>query len=305
MSERRTWLAFLTVIAAWGSSYLFIKLSVASFTPVGLVAVRFGLAALLCALIGRVRNEVFPSGMTAVKFALVGMLMMTGSNALTAYAQATVSSGIAGVTHSLGSVWLAALGSLGAFGVSNTRTPPLAWIGVGSGVAGVAVLLWPTEGQAHAEVLGVGALLLATVLFAGASVLQRRTQASAKVGLFPQLAAQMAGGSLLAWLLVPFFGMTHAPLETKALAAIAVLTLVSSVAGFAGYAIVLANWPPARAGSFGVINPVVAMILGVLVLNEPLTQRGILGAVLVLASVAWVQWITSRAASVEMASDAA
>lgn len=291
---RTVWLAYFTVIAAWGSSYLFIKLAVHAFTPVGLVAVRFGLASILCALIGIARKEAFPDPTIAIRFALVGMLMMTGSNALTAWAQGSVSSGIAGVAHSLGSVWLAALGSLGAFGPGNTRTPPLAWIGVATGIAGVTVLLWPSEDRPRAEVLGVAALLLATTLFAGASVLQRRTQRLGKAGLFPQLSVQMAGGSLLAWALVPFFGLTHDALDARSIAAIATLTLFSSVAGFAGYAIVLANWPPARAGSFGVVNPVVAMFLGVLILDEPLTARSIVGALLVLASVTWVQWITSR-----------
>src|SRR4051812_48412741 len=121
--QSRTWLAFFTVIAAWGSSYLFIRLAVASFTPVGLVMTRFGLAAVLCALIAVARGERFPTGMVALRYVAVGMMMMTGSNALTAWAQRSVSSGLTGVMHSLGSVWLAALGSVGAFGKDVPRTP--------------------------------------------------------------------------------------------------------------------------------------------------------------------------------------
>ncbi len=68
--QSRTWLAFFTVIAAWGSSYLFIRL-VASFTPVGLVMTRFGRAAILCAQIAVARNERFP-GITRGD-ALVGL----------------------------------------------------------------------------------------------------------------------------------------------------------------------------------------------------------------------------------------
>jgi len=93
--QSRTWIAFFTVIAAWGSSYLFIHLAVVSFTPVGLVMTRFGLASVLCALIAVARNEEFPRDNVALRFAAVGMMMMTGSNALTAFAQSSVSSGIA------------------------------------------------------------------------------------------------------------------------------------------------------------------------------------------------------------------
>ena len=290
----RTWFAFFTVIAAWGSSYLFIRLAVTSFTPVGMVMTRFGLASLLCAGIAVARHEVFPSGRIALRFATVGMMMMTGSNALTAFAQHTVSSGITGVVHSLGSVWLAALGSLGAFGPDVPRTPRRAWWGVALGVAGVALLLWPENGRVHGEAIGIAALLLATFLFAGASVLQRRTQALGTAGLFGQLAVQMAGGSALAGILSLHFGVLHSPLTVTSGASIAVLTVFASVAGFAAFAVVLRDWPPARAGSFGVVNPVVAVLLGVVVLGEPLTVRMVLGALVTLGAVAWVQRVTAR-----------
>ena len=290
----RTWIAFLTVIAAWGSSYLFIRLAVTSFTPVGLVLTRFGLASIICALIAVARQERFPTGTTALRFAAVGMLMMTGSNSLTAYAQHSVSSGLTGVMHSLGSVWLAALGSLGAFGADVPRTPKRAWWGVALGVCGVVLLLWPSDGKLWAEPSGIAALLLATFLFAGASVLQRRTQAKVVNGLFSQLSVQMAGGAALAGLLSLHFGVLHAPLNPTSVMAIAVLTSFASVLGFAAFAIVLRDWPPARAGSFGVVNPVVAVVLGVTVLREPLTTQMVLGALVTLAGVAWVQRVTAR-----------
>jgi len=298
-NERRTWFAFFTVIAAWGSSYLFIRLAVASFTPTGLVFTRFGIASLVCVGIAVARGERFPRGPIAFRFGAVGILMMTGSNALTAFAQHTVASGITGVVHSLGSVWLAALGSLGAFGSDVPRTPTRAWWGVVVGVVGVAMLLWPDATHARSEAVGILALLLATTLFAGASVLQRRTQAlrareGHTAGLFSQLAVQMGAASVAAGLLSMHFGVLHAPLTATSLSAITVLTLFASVAGFAAFATVLQNWPPARAGSFGVVNPVVSVFLGVLVLQEPVTGRMVLGAAVTLAAVAWVQRVTAR-----------
>jgi len=57
-------------------------------------------------------------------------------------------------------------------------------------------------------------------------------------------------------------GFAHAP-----------ITLVSSIAGFAGYAVVLREWPAERAGSFAVLNTVVPAVLGELLLDESLTSR--------------------------------
>jgi drug/metabolite transporter (DMT)-like permease len=290
----RVWLAFGTVVAAWGSSYLFIRLAVTSFTPTGMVLTRFGLASLMCAGLAVVRGETFPKGIVALRFVAVGMMMMAGSNSLTGYAQQTVSSGIAGVMHSFSSVWLAALGRFGAFGATVPRTPPRAWWGIGGGVFGVVLFLWPEPAQARAETVGLAALLLATFLFTGATVLQRRTQALSASGLFSQLALQMAGGSGLAGAMSWYFGVTHAPLSSVSVGAMVVLTLFASVAGFAAFAVVLKAWPPARVGTLGVLNPVVAMALGVLALNEPLSVRKVSGALVTLGAVAFVQRVSSR-----------
>ncbi len=289
----RAWLAFITVIATWGSSYLFIRLAVASFTPFGLVLTRFSVAAAVCAAIAMMRGETFPRGKTALRFAIAGMMMMTGSNALTAFAQQTVSSGITGVMHSLSSVWLAALGSLGAFGAEGGAAPRRTWWGVVGGVCGVVLLLWPSTGQAQTGLQGIAALLLATFLFAGASVLQRRTQ-SAHIGLFAQLATQMSGGAALAGIFSVYSGVLHAPLTPTSGAAIVVLSLFASVVGFAAFTVVLRDWPPARAGSFAVVNPLVAVLLGVVILDEPFTFRMILGGSVTLFAVAWVQRASAR-----------
>ncbi len=285
---RRVWFAFFTVIAAWGTSYLFIRLAISSFTPFGLVSTRFGVAAVLCAVVARVRGERLPPLGQASRFAAVGMLMMSGSNGLTAFAQKTVASGITGVVHALGSVWLAALGALGLWG---PRTPGRAWWGVAGGVLGVGLLLWPEPGHARADPLGVLALLCATLVFAFASLLQRRAQAEGATGLFAQLSVQMFAGSATSAALAVLTGVgfVHGPLTPTSLGAVGFLTFVSSIAGFAGYAVVLREWPAARAGSFAVLNPLVSVLLGVLVLDEPLTVRMVLGMAVTLLSVGWVQ----------------
>ncbi len=66
------------------------------------------------------------------------------------------------------------------------------------------------------------------------------------------------------------------------------------IASVAGFGVVLREWPPARAGSFSVVNPVVAVLLGVIVLNEPLTLQMVFGAAVTLGAVAWVQRVTAR-----------
>ncbi len=296
---RRTWFAFFTVVAAWGSSYLFIRLALGSFTPFGLVAIRCVVASMICLAMARLRGDVFPRGWQLARFALVGVLLMSGSNALTAFAQRTVASGITGVVHSLGSVWLAALGSLGWWDPAAPRTPVRAWWGVAGGVLGVALLLWPDREGVHADAWGIAALLVATFFFAGGSLVQKRAQSLRPVGLFAQICVQMAAGSAAAasLALLSGVGFVHAQVTVSSLSAMVVLSTVASVGGFVAYAMVVRDWPAARAGSFGVVNPLVSVLLGVALLNEPLTARMLSGMAVILVSVVWVQ--TTRARSVE------
>jgi drug/metabolite transporter (DMT)-like permease len=283
------WIAFGVVVAAWGASYLFIRLSIESFTSMGLVASRFGLAAVLFAVIALARKEPFPRGKRAARLALIGLLMMTVSNGLTVFAQRTVPSGVAGVLHALSSVWLAALGGVPWLtGKSGEAASARVWIGVAAGVLGVAVISRP--GSAPLEPIGTAALVVATMVFTVASLLQRRWLAAEEVGLFASLSIQMAAAAMAGAILATgTTGVLHSPLNDRSLLGLAWLTIVSSCCGFAAYAVVLRSWPPARAGSFAVINPMVSVLLGALVLGEPLTLRIALGMTIIASAVAWVQ----------------
>jgi drug/metabolite transporter (DMT)-like permease len=296
VTERRTWVAFIGVIVSWGSSYLFIRLALQSWNAYGLVATRFGLAAVLCWAIARVRGERFPRGSQLLALLVVGVMMMSGSNALTALAQRTVSSGLSGVVHSLGSVWLAALGALPMLRSATPKRPrPSFWFGVIGGVIGVAVLLWPGERGLEASMGGVLLLLTSTFIFAIASLVQRTWQVRgpqvSPTPLFAQLAVQMLGGASVALVVaLASGGLMHDKVTAPALFGMAWLTVVASIIGFASFATVLRGWPPARAGSYAVINPIVSVLLGVLFAGEQVTANLVLGSAITLLSVAWVQW---------------
>ena len=286
----RAWIAFAVLVAAWGSSYLFIRYSIESFTPLGISASRFTVAGLVCLGLARWRGEVFPPVRSWWRLALLGVMMMSGANALTAFAQQTVPSGIAAVLHALSSVWLVLLGALPGLGRERLRASI-----VGSallGVVGIAVLLWPT-GDAHVDPRGAAALVLATWLFTVASLLQRKWKVPG--GLFATLGVEMlaaaaVSGGLALWAGGLEHGFLHGPLTTHAALGFVWLVVVSSIAGFGAYGVVLSAWPPARVGTFAVINPIVAVLLGVLVAGEGLSPRMLLGASITLAAVVWVQF---------------
>lgn len=277
-----TWACFLTVVLAWGASYLAIAVALRSFAPMGLVAARCVLAALVCLAIGRWRREAWPRAADLPRLALLGALLIAGSNGLTTLAQKQVPSGLAGLMHALTSVWLV------LFSWRREQPGPWAAAGAAAGVLGVGVLLLPTaNGPVHAA--GLGLLLLGTLTFSTGTMLQRHFGPLA--GRFTQLGLQMcAAAAITGGLALGQGGLFTAPPAADSLTAYVFLALVCSVLAFICYGRVVEDWPAARVGSWSVLTPLVAVALGAALLREPLSARLLTGATLILGGVALVQF---------------
>ena len=91
-------------------------------------------------------------------------------------------------------------------------------------------------------------------------------------------------------MLAPFTGgFLRGPVTPKALGAIAYLAVFGSVLAFSAYVYLAKAWPPAKMGTYAYLNPLVAVLLGGLVLHEAFGLREILGMAVILAAVALVQ----------------
>src|SRR5512140_146398 len=100
-TARRTallgWLAYGTVSVVWGSTYLGIAVALESFTPYGMVAVRFTIAAVLTLTLGRILREPLPALGELPHLLWVGTLLLGICNTLVIWSEEHVSSGIAAV----------------------------------------------------------------------------------------------------------------------------------------------------------------------------------------------------------------
>jgi drug/metabolite transporter (DMT)-like permease len=284
------WLAYLTVAVVWGSTYFAIALGLESFTPYGMVAARFSLAALLALGLGRLRGEAWPSPREALHLLVVGALLLGGANALVSYAELHVSSGLAAVLAGLVPLWLA------VFTMAKEPLGPKGWVGLLLGLAGVAVLVWPTQGlRLHGG--GLGAMLLAPLLWSWGTLHGKHHVHGG--GLMTNVGIQMSMAALMGLVVAPLSGgFLRGPLTPKALLAVAYLALFGSLLAFSAYIYLAKAWSPAKMGTYAYLNPLVAVLLGVLVLHEPFGPRGFLGMVIILAAVALVQ-LRTKAVQVE------
>lgn len=275
------WLAYLTVAVVWGSTYFAIALGLESFTPYGMVAARFSVASILALGLGRLRREPWPPMKEAGHLMIVGALLLGCSNALISWAELHVSSGLAAVFAALVPLWLA------VFSMAKDPLGAKGWTGLVLGLAGVCVLVWPTGGvRIHGGSLA--ALIAAPLIWSWGTLHGKRFVHGG--GLLTNVGIQMLMAAVIGLAMAPLTGgFLRGPVTPKALGAIAYLALFGSVLAFSAYIYLAKAWPPAKMGTYAYLNPLVAVLLGSLILHEAFGPREILGMAVILAAVALVQ----------------
>ncbi|BDU68138.1 drug/metabolite exporter YedA [Geothrix oryzae] len=275
------WLAYLTVAVVWGSTYFAIALGLESFTPYGMVAARFSVASLLALGLGRLRREAWPPLNEVGHLMVVGALLLGCSNALISWAELHVSSGLAAVLAALVPLWLA------VFSMVKDPLGAKGWVGLLLGLAGVCVLVWPTGGlRIHGGSLA--ALIAAPCIWSWGTLHGKRFVHGGS--LLTNVGIQMATAAVIGLALAPLTGgFLRGPVTPKALGAVAYLALFGSVLAFSAYIYLAKAWPPAKMGTYAYLNPLVAVLLGTLILHEAFGPREVLGMAVILAAVALVQ----------------
>lgn len=283
-SRRRAllgWLAYATVSVVWGSTYLGIAVALRSFTPLGMVAIRFALGAALCLGLGRLRGEARPHARDIPALAIAGAVLLGICNSLVVWSELHVSSGLAAVICAMVPLWL---------GLMTLRTEPLGlrgWSGALLGLVGVGILTAP-EGGRSVHLGGVAAVMLANVLWAWGTLFAKRNVKAG--GLLTNAGIQMATAALLAVLAGPFFGgFTNAPISWASGGAVLYLAVFGSGVAFTAFGYLTKVWPAAKAGTYAYLNPVIAVVLGAVILSEPIGARMIAGMLVILAGVGLVQ----------------
>jgi drug/metabolite transporter (DMT)-like permease len=272
------WIAYATVAVVWGSTYFAIAIGIESFTPYGMVAGRYLLAGLIALGLSRLMKEDLPDWNEAKHLMLQGALLLAISNALITWAEGRVASGVTAVLCSTSPI---------AFGILSGEDLGLrGWGGLLLGLVGVTLLVNPFGGSF--DLKGVLAILLAVVVWTWGT-LHGRKRVQGK-GVMGQVAVQMLTGGALGLLAAPFTGgFTHHPLTLRSVLAVGYLMLFGSLVAYTAFIYLARAWSPAKMGTYAYLNPVVAVLLGLL-RDESITLRMAFGLVVILAAVALVQF---------------
>ena len=272
-------LSLAAVYLIWSSTYLGMKVVLATFGPMTLGALRFLLAGGILYLVYRMRGGARPTKAHVIAAIPAGLLMFLAGNGFVAIAQHDVTSGVASIVASTTPLWAALIGVF--IGERASRDE---WIGVGLGTVGVALLA--IKAELGGDPLMIVTLLLAPVGWALGTVFARRVPQAPGLGA-PAL--QMTAGGVGMALAAVFAGETlPTSVSVETWAIFAYLVVAGSLIGFTAFSWLLTHTRPSLALSYSYVNPLIALILGAALAAEPVHETTIVATVVLGVAVALV-----------------
>jgi drug/metabolite transporter (DMT)-like permease len=281
--DRRVWLALAIVYVVWGSTYLGIDLAVRTIPPFLMAAIRFLIAgALLYAwAVRRGDRADRPTARQWLSALLVAAPMLAVGNAAVGWAEQTLDTGTASLIIASVPLWMALLDRV----FYGQRLARVVVSGLVVGFAGVGLLVAPggSGGFSRAAIV----LVFSSLAWAIGSLYSRTAPQPSR----PLVSAGMqmlAGGAILAVVSgasgeLSSFSVGAVSLESWL--GLAYLVVFGSLIAFTSYMWLLRNAPTTLVGTYAYVNPFVAVLLGTVVLGEPLGWRTLVGGAIVISAV--------------------
>jgi drug/metabolite transporter (DMT)-like permease len=266
------YLAWATICLVWGTTYVAIKIALETIPPFVMGGLRYASAGALLAAIAVATRQPLPQRTAWRHHLISGTLLLGLGNGGVILAEQWVASGLAAVVVAATPFWMVGIEALLPGGDKLTRR---AVAGLLIGFSGIVLLVWPDLGSGatgRAVWAGLAALQVASIGWAlGSAYSRRHASAGHALGgaamqmLFGGLVMMTAGTLLGEWTTLTFTRQTAL--------ALAYLSIAGSLVGFAAYIYALTHLPTAFVSLYAYVNPIVAVVLGWLVLGEPLGWR--------------------------------
>lgn len=278
--------AFAAVYLIWGSTFLGIAITIQSVPPLLMSGCRWLVAGGLLYTVLRLRGVPSPDLMQWRNSAIVSGLLLGIGNGGMAWSQQTVPSGITALVIAAVPLWMI----LFEWWRPQGRRPHrLVFVGLALGFVGVALIIMGKDHGGNRVVAPIagGVLLFATVSWAVGSIWARHarlpdTPLMAVAAQMLTAAPLLLGTSALSGEFARFHPTS---ITTASLIAFAYLAVFGSLVGFSCYAWLLQVSTPARVSTYAYVNPLIAVVLGRIVLAEPLPHTVVLAGVAILAGV--------------------
>jgi drug/metabolite transporter (DMT)-like permease len=277
-------LCLLVTYVVWGSTYLAIRIAVregAGWGPFWLGASRVFVAAAILLLVCSLRKvRIRPTGAELVVIAGSGVLMWVGGNGAVNWAETRIDSGLAALVVGAMPMWVVLMESV----IDHRRPSTRLMASLGVGFAGLGVLTLPMwrEGL-HGDLAGVAAAVVAAISWGAGSVWLNRRPVGVDSVTSAGLQQLFGGFGFLAMV-----ALVAEPLPRpsgEGWGAFVYLVLFGSVLAFTCFIYALKTLPTTLVMTYSYVNPVIAVFLGWLLIDEPVTAETFAGTVLIIAGV--------------------
>ncbi|MEJ2412149.1 MAG: EamA family transporter [Anaerolineales bacterium] len=285
----------LSVYLIWGSTYLAIRVGIrpgSGFQPFWFGGLRVLVAGTLLILIAGLRKKrILPDRRDLLILAGSGLLLWIGGNGLVILAERRLDSGLAALIVASTPIWVALFEA-----ILDKKMPSLVLvISLVIGFGGIVILSYPLLSSGiQADILSILALLAASFSWSCGLVLQSRKPVSVSRGVSSGY-QQLFGGLVFALIALAPREPLPTP-TTEAWLAWGYLVVFGSLIAFTSFVSALQLLPASLVTTYAYVNPVIAVLLGWLILQEPITVWTVAGGLFVLAGVTGIYWVNNRPA---------
>lgn len=286
--------AFAAVYIIWGTTYLGIHLAIETIPPFLMTGFRFGLAGVLLFAWARYRGAPMPTRVNWRAAAISGFILFILNNGLLVWAEGPggVPTGIAAVLIATVPMWIVLLTWLRPGG-----TYPGGMVITGLVVGFIGIILLSSPGAASGNMVGIAAVLVSAFFWAFGSLYAKNAPLPASTTM--ATAIQLLCGSVMQLALafptgeIANFDVTT--ISTTSLLAMLYLGIISSIFAYSAYVWLMRVSTPTKVSTYAYVNPVVAVFLGWLLVNEELTPRTLIAAAIIIAAVIMINLSKGKA----------
>lgn len=289
-NKSKVWLGMMVIYLVWGSTYLAIRFAVQSIPPFVMAASRFLIAGIILYTWRRVSGDKPPTVAEWKGAGILGLFLLLGGNGGVVWAEQRVNSGVTALLIGATPFWMVLIDAIRPAGIKpNRRTI----IGLLVGFIGIILLIQSSQQVGEAEridLLGALVLLAASFAWAAGSIYGRDAVLPRSPLLASSVEMLVGGmGLLVAGTLAGEWGKIDLQsIQATSWTGLVYLIIMGSLVGFSTYTWLLKNAPLSLVSTYAYVNPLIAILLGNLLAQEPLTWRIMFSATIILGAVALI-----------------
>lgn len=279
--------AWISICIVWGTTYLAIRIGVAHIPPMLFAGIRWIVAGIIFVSLLRLSNKKFPKFNDLKHIAVMGLLMLGFGNGLVVTGEQYISSGLAALLITTVPFWIVGFDSLAS---KKSVLNKFIAIGLLLGLLGVTAIFGDNWRDLFNKdyFIGVLSILGAVVAWSLGSVYSKHK----KISIHPLMSAavQMLVAGIAQTLLGILLGeLSEVKLSQGGILSLSYLIIFGSIIGYGSYIYAIEHLPLSLVSTYAYINPIIAVFLGWLVLDEKLNLYMILAAALIISGVMLVK----------------